>query len=309
LKRYLIKVGHNEYMKTVIMAGGYATRLLPLTETRSKPLLPVAGKPIINYMIEKIPQNEIIVTTNEKFRAAFEQWQRTVDKDIDLVIEQTEKEEEKLGTIGAIAHVISERAIDEDLFIIGGDNILELDFHAFLASSRGTPLIALYDVGDKEKVKEKYGVVLLDGTTVTGFQEKPKIPKSTLVSVACYLYPRDVLPLFSRFLNEADASQDAPGYFNEWLSRRREMHGFVFHGNWYDIGDRKSYIEAHMNYSTEKSTNAEIVNSTVEDSVILENTRIINSSIRGCVIDRNSLLEGVTLENCIVGEGTKIRKT
>ncbi len=300
-------------MKTVIMAGGYATRLMPLTENKSKPLLPVAGKPIINYIIEKIPQDEIIVTTNEKFREEFEKWEATVDKKIDLVIEETKKEEEKLGTVGAINYLINKKNIDEDLLVIAGDNILEFDFSDFIATYDGsTPLIALFDIEDKDMVRGKYGVVLLEGNNVTGFQEKPQKPKSTLVSVGCYIYPQDVLPLFSEFLQEADASQDAPGYFNQWLNEKKPMDGFIFHGDWFDIGDRKSYIEANMNYSTKEdyiARDAEIVNSTVKNSVILENTKIIDSSVVDCVIDKNSYLEGIELEKCIVGEGTKIRKT
>jgi len=81
-----------------------------------------------------------------------------------------------------------------------------------------------------------------------GISEKPRNPRSTLVSVGCYIYPRSVLSLFSKFLEKSERKKDAPGYFNEWLCKRKEMDCFIFHGNWYDIGDRESYIKANMDY-------------------------------------------------------------
>jgi len=292
------------------MAGGYATRLMPLTEKRAKPLLPVVGKPIIDYIIEKIPYDGIIVSTNEKFRREFEIWESKVDKNIDLFIEKTRKEEEKLGTVGAINYLIKKKKIDEDLFVIAGDNIFEFDFNDFIKSYKDNPLIALYDIKDKNKVKGKYGIAILEKNKVRGFQEKPENPRSTLVSVGCYIYPKDILPLFSEFLKKTEKKKDAPGYFNEWLCKRKEMDCFIFHGPWYDIGDRESYIKANMDYSGKVyiGENSEIVNSKIENSVILENSKIIDSSVRGCVIDRNSELQGVDIEDCIIGEGTKIRK-
>lgn len=292
------------------MAGGYATRLMPLTEKRAKPLLPVVGKPIIDYIIEKIPYDGIIVSTNEKFRREFEIWESKVDKNIDLFIEKTRKEEEKLGTVGAINYLIKKKKIDEDLFVIAGDNIFEFDFNDFIKSYKDNPLIALYDIKDKNKVKGKYGIAILEKNKVRRFQEKPENPRSTLVSVGCYIYPKDILPLFSEFLKKTEKKKDAPGYFNEWLCKRKEMDCFIFHGNWYDIGDRESYIKANMDYSGKVyiGENSEIVNSKIENSVILENSKIIDSSVRGCVIDRNSELQGVDIEDCIIGEGTKIRK-
>jgi len=297
-------------MKTLIMAGGYATRLMPLTENRAKPLLPVAGKPIIDYIIEKIPYNDIIVSTNEKFKRDFEAWKSKIDRNIDLFIEKTRKEEEKLGTVGAINYLIKKKKIDEDLLVIAGDNILEFSLNEFIKSYNNNPLIALYDMKNKEKVKRRYGVALVEGRKVVGFQEKPEKPRSTLVSVGCYIYPKDVLPFFTEFLKKTEKKKDAPGYFNEWLCKRKEMDCFIFHGDWYDIGDRESYIKANMDYHGKVyiGKNSEIVNSKIENSVILENSKIIDSSVRGCVIDRNSELQGVDIEDCIIGEGTKIRK-
>ncbi|MEA1992899.1 MAG: sugar phosphate nucleotidyltransferase [Euryarchaeota archaeon] len=296
-------------MKTVIMAGGYATRLLPLTERRAKPLLPVAGKPIIDYILERIPSDDIVISTNKRFRENFAEWRSKKEKNIDILIEETRKEEEKLGTIGAIAYLIKKRNIDEDLMIVAGDNLFSFELAPFIEAYTGIPLIGLYDMKDKKKIREKYGVALIKGNRVRGFQEKPQNPKSTLVSIGCYIYPKNILPLFSEFLRGHGRKKDAPGYFNEWLCKKREMRGHILHGDWYDIGDRASYIRANMAYAggTYKGENVRAVNSTIANSVILENTEIKDSVLRGCIVDRDVVLEGIRLENCIVGEGTRIR--
>jgi len=297
-------------VKILIIAGGYATRLMPLTEKRAKSLLPVAGKPIINYIIEKIPYNEITISTNEKFRKEFEVWKSTMDKDIEIFIEKTRKEEEKLGAIAAIDYFVKKKKIDEDLWVIAGDNIFEFNLDEFIKSYKGNPLIALYDMKDRDKVRGKYGVAIVEKNRVIGFQEKPQNPESTLVSIGCYIYPRDILSLFSDFLKNNEKKKDAPGYFNERLCERKEINAVTFCGKWYDIGDRESYIKANMDYfgKVYMGENSVSINSKIENSVILENSKIIDSHIKGCIIDRDSEIEGATIENCIVREGTKIKK-
>src|SRR5438309_1296128 len=65
-------------MKLVILAAGYATRLYPLTLTQPKPLLPVAGKPMINYVLDNVASiegiNQVYVVTNAKFAGHFQRW-------------------------------------------------------------------------------------------------------------------------------------------------------------------------------------------------------------------------------------------
>lgn len=307
-------------MKAVIMAGGFAKRLLPLTENTPKPLLPVAGIPIINYVLEKIPYNDVVVTTNKKFKPHFESWQSTVDKTIDLVIEKARGEKEKLGTIGAIANVIKEKCITEDLLVIAGDNLFEVNLGTFIKAYTGSTVVGLYDILDKSTVKGKYGVAIVEKGKadkdklkkykILTFQEKPEQPQSTLVSTGVYMFPKDVLPLFSQFLTMGEKGKDAPGYFIQWLCQQKKVEGVIFPGKWYDIGDRKSYIQANMDYYKKEyiGNNCAVINSKIEDSVILDNVKIKNACITGCIIDKNTEIEGITIENCIIGHGSKIKK-
>lgn len=312
-------------MKTVVMAGGFATRLLPLTENRPKPLLPVAGKPIINYLLEKIPDKDVLVSTNEKFKPHFESWKSTVDKPIDLVVEKATREEEKPGTIGALAYVIKKKTIKEDLLVIAGDNLFEIDFADFIQLFEGNTVVGLHDILDKSTVKGKYGVAIVKKSKdnlyktekrtprkykILKFQEKPQQPQSTLVSMGLYIFPKDVLPLFSQFLKMSEKGKGAPGYFIQWLCTQKEVEGVILPGKWYDIGDRASYIKANMDYYGKVyiGEKCEVVNSKIENSVVIGNSKIKNACIKDCIIDENTEIKGVEIKKCIIGEGTKIKQ-
>jgi len=302
-------------MKTIILAGGYATRLLPITEDRPKPLLPVAGKPIIYYILASgsLPGRPI-VSTNRRFVSQFETWQAESGWDVDLVVEQTTREEEKLGTVGAMAYLVEKLGIDEDILVIGGDNIFEFAIEDLLAAYHGRPLVALFDLKDLGRVRGRYGVAIVEDDRIVDFQEKPQQPKSTLASTACYVYPKQVLPLINEFYRYAEAGKDAPGYFNEWLLKEKDLQidPFIFDTGWHDIGDRASYIEANQhvgNCDTYTGENTIIENSEVRSSVILDDVTIKDCQIAGCVVDHGSVLEGVTLQNCLVKTGSIIRQT
>jgi glucose-1-phosphate thymidylyltransferase len=301
-------------MRTIILAGGYATRLQPITIDRPKPLLPVAGIPIIDHILSRgqLPGRPV-VSTNLRFLSQFQRWQDESTWDVDLVVEQTVSENEKLGTVGAVAYLIEKLGLDDDILVIGGDNIFEFELDDLLSAYRGRPLIALFDLKDIEKVRNKYGVVVVENGRIVRFQEKPAQPDSTLASTACYVYPKEILPLFGQFSAEASVGKDAPGYFNEWLLQEKgqDIDPFIFDTSWHDIGDRASYIAANQQYckcNTWSGKGVTIENSTVTDSVILDNSRIFGSSISGCVIDCECELVGVNLNNCLVGARSKIKK-
>ena len=231
--------------------------------------------------------------------------------------------EEKLGTIGALAYLIGEKDIKEDLLVIAGDNLFEVDLSTVTKAYTGNTIVALYDILDRSAVKGKYGVAVVEKSKkpyksekshvkkckIVAFEEKPQQPLSTLVSTGVYIFPKDVLPLFSQFLAMGEG-KDAPGYFIQWLCTQKKVKGFVFSGKWYDIGDRASYIKANMDYYKKVyiGKSCTIVNSNIEDSVVLDKVKIKNACIRGCIIDENTEIEGIKIEKCIIGKGSKIKK-
>ncbi|MCL0090443.1 sugar phosphate nucleotidyltransferase [Dehalococcoidia bacterium] len=301
-------------MKTIILAGGYATRLHPITINRPKPLLPVAGKPIIDYVLDDCPlPDRPVISTNRRFASQFEAWRAQTGRDVELVIEETTTEQEKLGTVGALNFLIERLEIDDDILVLGGDNLFKFSLSQLIDAYQGNLLIALYDVKDIERVRNRYGVAIVEGAQITDFQEKPRAPRSTLASTACYIYPKGILPLINEFLRRAETGKDAPGYFNAWLlkEKRLRIDPFIFDTRWYDIGDRATYIEANQEYSGRDNWLDEHVvveGSTVRSSVILSGVSIEESSIIGCVIDRDCHLKGVDLRGCLVGEGTIVKR-
>jgi len=298
-------------MRTVILAGGYAKRLWPITYDRPKPLLPVAGRPILDYIVDQLPKSPApVLSINRRFAPQFERWAASRGRAIELAVEETRAEEEKLGAVGALAYLIEEYRLHDDLLVIGGDNLFSFSVQNFVDAFRGQPLVAVYDLGDPEIARGRYGVALVEGDAITGFQEKPDRPASALAATACYLFPRRVLPLFTDFLTQSERGRDAPGYFLEWLRARETMHAYRFTEGWFDIGGREAYIAANLHFTGGRSwihPQATVNRSRLERCVVLEGASICNARLTGCVIDEQAELEGVELREALVGRGTRIR--
>jgi glucose-1-phosphate thymidylyltransferase len=241
-------------MKTIILAGGYAKRMWPLTEDQPKALLPVAGRPIIEYILDRLAGfgGPVYVSTNEKFEPHFREWLlglRGAGKPR-LVVEPSTSEERKLGAVGGLAHVIRTQGIDDDLLVIAGDNLFEADLNRLLEfqSLKRTPVVAFHDLGDTENVRNRFGVCLLSpDSKIIHFQEKSSEPVSALASTGIYYFPREALPFIGEYLSGGN-NPDAPGFFIDWLSRRTAVHGFVFSERWIDIGSFEFYARANEAY-------------------------------------------------------------
>ena len=178
-------------MKVIILAAGYATRLYPLTLTQPKPLLPVAGQPMIDYVLDNLAPigglDRIYVVTNAKFAGHFQQWSadyraRKAKLAFTIVNDLSTDDSNKLGAIGDIHFVLKTQNIADDIIVVAGDNLFNqplTDFGRF-CRERNSPVLAVYDVGDLEQIK-KYNAITLDGEgRITFFEEKPPNPASTL---------------------------------------------------------------------------------------------------------------------------------
>lgn len=246
-------------MKAVILAGGYAVRLWPLTKYIPKPLLPVAGKPVIDYMLEQITQIEeidkVIISTNARFENNFKYWLRGLPsrtKDIlEIVIEPSCTQEEKLGAVAAIDYVINMKKLYDDLLVLAGDNLFEFQADRLIAYYKkiSKPVIAFYNMVNMDHNSPcKYGLGILDqNNKVISFQEKPPRPFSSFVATGFYLYPPSVIGLIQHYLEDKN-NRDAPGYFIEWLYKRTDIYGFVFDNAWYDIGSIESYNQVNERF-------------------------------------------------------------
>ena len=227
-------------MKCLILASGFGTRLYPLTKTQAKALLPYKGKPMINHVVDKVPEDiEILVNINKKFEQDFYKWQNEIDRDITLCVEPVYDETQMLGAISSLNYWIKEKHITEDLMIIGSDNYFEFSLNEFIAFyNKSNIVVAIYDIGDKNKVTE-YGVVRLENTRIVEFEEKPAAPKSSLVATACWIIPPRIFPLIAEFCSQG--KRDNLGTFIAYLVEKEEVDAFVFDELWLDIGSIEVY--------------------------------------------------------------------
>jgi len=245
-------------MIAIVLAGGYAKRLWPLTKEIAKPLLPVGEKRVIDYIMEKLTKlddvHKIIVSTNLKFRKDFEKWaEQYADVNLQLVYDKSYREEEKPGAIKALLDITS--GLNDDCLVIAGDNIFTDDLKDMikLYHEREATVMGLYDVQDIELAKN-YGVVIVDkDLKIISMEEKPQKPKSTLISTGIYIFPKGILPKLREYI-ECGRNPDEPGRFMKWLLESEPVYGYVLSGEWYDIGTRETYRRALecFGYSGEK---------------------------------------------------------
>ena len=241
-------------MEVIILAAGYATRLYPLTENTPKPLLNVAGKPIIEHIIDKIGEanqlERVYIITNEKFYSHFKDWMKNFDSPIplDIINDGTKSNEGRLGALGDITHLISIKGIDKDFMVVAGDNLFELSLKDVLNffKKKKSNVIVLHDVMDFALARN-YGIVETSNDLVINFEEKPKNPKSTLASTGIYLFPRKTIPLIKKYVEQGN-NTDKTGSFIEWLHKREKVYSYVTDKKWYDIGSIGQLEKADRHY-------------------------------------------------------------
>lgn len=234
-------------MKSLILAAGYATRLSPLTDDLPKQLLPVGGRPIVDWILDKIRDagiDDVHLVTNARFAPLFEEWAR--GNAVHVHDDGTSTNETRLGAIGDIRFVARRGGLDDDLLVIAGDNLFDFslaDYVEFWQARTGASAVAVYDVRDRA-LASKYGIVAVDADDrIVDFVEKPDDPPSTLAATATYLFARAHVRLVDTYLAEGNPP-DQPGHFVAWLHRREPVYAYRFGGGWYDIGDRDQLLEA-----------------------------------------------------------------
>src|SRR5882757_1095057 len=119
-------------MKVIILAAGYATRLYPLTLTQPKPLLPVAGKPMIDHVLDNLAGiagiDRVYVVTNAKFAGQFQTWADAyraskTPLEFTVVNDGSTDDKNKLGAIGDLHLVLTREQVDDEVIVVAGDNL------------------------------------------------------------------------------------------------------------------------------------------------------------------------------------------
>ena len=242
-------------MNVLILAAGYATRLYPLTLTKAKPLLEVAGKPMLEWVIDNLAPVEgietIYIVTNNKFANDFQAWAdgyraRNPKRAFKIINDGSNDDSDKLGAIGDINLVLTrENLAHDDLIVVAGDNLFSEPLTDFVRSAQGSEAtLATYDVGDLEAIKKYSAITLDEEGVITSFEEKPPQPKSTLTGIALYYFSRDTIPMFTTYIEEGN-NPDQPGRFIQWLYTRKRVKTHQIRGTWFDIGSKETLEQAN----------------------------------------------------------------
>jgi glucose-1-phosphate thymidylyltransferase len=251
-------------MKTLILAAGYATRLYPLTKDTPKPLLELNGRPILDYILEKVEAikeiDEIIIVTNNRFYSQFSDY-LSVRHGLNpykykLINDGSNTTDDKLGAIGDIELAIKTEKLRDDLLIVAGDNLFDFDLREFICFSKEkhpSHSICLY-LPQNHLDLTRFGIVVLDKfSEIIGFEEKPEFPKSNLLSTCIYYFPSEKLPLVNKYISQKH-NVDTPGSYIRWLAQNDQVFGKIFSGTWFDLGDFDSLSDAviHLNNKNHK---------------------------------------------------------
>ena len=242
-------------MKVIILAAGYATRLYPLTLTQPKPLLGVAGKPMVDYVLDNLATlpglDRVYLVTNAKFADQFERWAdnyRATKAKLNFTIfnDGSTDDSNKLGAIGDLNLILDREKIDDDIVVVAGDNLFSQTLEAFgtFSLAKNQPVLGIYDVGSLDQAR-KYGVVDVDADgRIVSFEEKPQHPASSQIGIALYYYPKAVLPLIRQYVAEGN-NPDQPGRLIQWLYPRTPVYTWNVPGLWFDIGSKETLEEAN----------------------------------------------------------------
>jgi glucose-1-phosphate thymidylyltransferase len=240
-------------MKCLILAAGYATRLYPLTENFPKPLLEVAGKPILDWLIDDLERDgrieEYYVVTNHKFAGIFEKWAAS-HRAVTIVDDGTESNETRLGAVRDIRFTIDRCGIDDDLLVMAGDNLLDFSLSGFVryAKEKGASCVMRYFEPEAARLRRSGVAELGPGDRLLSMAEKPENPASHWCVPAFYCFTAADLRLVRPAIDEGGCGTDAPGSFIAWLCRRTQVFAWEMPGHRYDIGTLAGYEQIRRTY-------------------------------------------------------------
>ncbi|MEA3304621.1 MAG: sugar phosphate nucleotidyltransferase, partial [Patescibacteria group bacterium] len=286
-------------MKVIILAGGFATRLWPITEQRAKPLLLINGKEQISHIVETLPQDvDIYISTNAVFQDDFREWAQRCfpERNISVYVEDSSSEAKKLGPVKAINYCITDNKIDDDLLVVAGDNFFGFPLSQMIDDFDGSANVnAVYKLNTLQEA-QKFGIANIQNGMIESFEEKPKEPKSLMASTACYIFRKEDVGLLQKRFGLDDTVYELGDILSYLINEEKKPFiAYQFDSFWYDIGSFQSYIDAHKEIHGGKS-------------IIDDTAQIQDSSIQGSVyIGPNTLLENCVIEDSLVFGSTVLK--
>ncbi len=279
----------------IVLAGGYATRLRPLSLTKPKALFPVLGKPIIDYILDAIEL------------AGIEDVYLSLRVMADKVISHLEAEgrkakyvveKEPLGDAGPLKYISSNYPLDEVVVVVYGDIYSEIDLKELLKfhEKSGCPATV---VGKRVENPRRYGVLVTEGDVLVQIQEKPEKPVSNLINAGIYVFNKR---LFSDLSKDRTSEMSIAKDFLPKLLGTTCVSVYEYKGVWADIGVPNDYMRLNFALLAEKypkgfvSTEAKVSEgSTLEPPFYLSPGVSIGS-------------DAVISKNAVIGKGSEVGK-
>ena len=251
----------------MILAGGEGTRLMPLTESRSKPAVPFGGSyRILDFVMNNFVNSGIIkifVITQYKSQSLQmhlkKGWQVSgiTGAFIDALPAQMRVSREWYqGTADAVYQNLTflKEQFPEHVCIFGSDHIYKMDIRKMLTfhKEKNATLTVSAIKMKAEECSGKFGIIEVDENwKMIGFEEKPAEPKSKYGVYAEYIYPRNLLPEVKKYLDEGN-SCDAPGNLVVYMYKQLPTYAYEFTGVCYDVGTHEALAEVNQIYTKEK---------------------------------------------------------
>jgi len=234
-------------MKAILLCAGFATRMHPRTRNFPKPLLEVAGRPILEDLVEQLIESGHVssfqIVSNARFLRHFTEWALKMEArhpavefhvDDDGVLEN----EARLGAVGDLNLAVERSDPGPLALVAAGDNFFRFDLHRLLDRAVAQPrdTIVVYSERDPERQRRTGLVEIDENFRVKAFHEKPEHSPSEWASPALYLLTHASLAMLPEFL-KSHPGADAPGHFIRWLVARREVYAHIMDGGRLDVGD------------------------------------------------------------------------
>jgi len=241
-------------MKAVVLCAGFATRLYPLTLHRAKPLLPVAGRPLLSHLLDRIMETdcfgEVVVVTNHRFAAEFETWameerRRHPRLELTILDDGTTANDDRLGAVGDLAFALDRIAPSDPLLVAAGDNLLRLSLRDLLADYDAAPrsLVLVHEENDLERLRRTGVVEVAADGRIRHVWEKPDEPPSRLCSAPFYLLRAEALAWLPEF-RRLHPGADAPGHFLAFVVEHHPVYAHRMRGERLDLGNLETYRRA-----------------------------------------------------------------
>lgn len=237
------------FMKAIVLAAGFSTRLYPMTKNFPKALLPVGNKTIVSYVIEEILAikeiDEIYLVTNDCFYRHFLDWQEKnyPKKKIKIINNNVSCSDKRLGAIGDLNYVLEKLAFKDDVLVVASDTLTSLkvkDFVFFFKKNRGV-VTGIFKAQKKSEIANRLGCAVVKGNKLVGFVEKPDNPPSLYMAVPYYIFPKESLSLINQYF-KIGKNLDSPGSILTFLIGK--IPTFVYRqddGYYFDVGTSDVY--------------------------------------------------------------------